>query len=328
MRELAGALLSRRLLIVTGKGGTGKTSVACALARLAAGRGIDTVLVESGESGGLAELAVGVEGAAKTGDGRIPVRIAPHLFFLRIEPEVSLAEYLELQLGARALVAFVLRNPGFRRLLGAAPGWRELITLGKLWHLETRRSGERPRFGLLVVDAPATGHGLSFLSAPRVVVETVRLGPLHRHSEAVQALLTDPARTLIVPVTLAEELPVRETLELLERVRALGLTPGPVIANALEQPPALPDPAGALAALARIPQPSGAPALCDPAALGAAVEHAVRRAELQREFLAELRAGAGVPVAELPYLDGGVSGPDDVALLAAALDGSLARAAA
>jgi anion-transporting ArsA/GET3 family ATPase len=328
VNEVPGALLSRRLLIVTGKGGTGKSSVACALARLAAGRGIDTVLVETGESGGLAELAVGEARAAETGDGRQPVRVAPHLFFLRIEPEVSLAEYLEIQLGVRTLVAFVLRNPGFRRLLGAAPGWRELITLGKLWHLETRQVRGKPRFGLLVVDAPATGHGLSFLSAPRVVVETVRLGPLHRHSEAVQSLLTDPARTLVVPVTLAEELPVRETLELIGRVRALGLTPGPVIANALESRPALEDPAGALAALARIPRQAGAPPLCDAAALGAALAHALRRSELQRAFLGELRADAGVPVLELPYLDGGVSTPDDIAELAAALEGSLARAAA
>jgi anion-transporting ArsA/GET3 family ATPase len=318
------ALLSRRLLFVTGKGGTGKSTVAAALACLAATRGIDTVLVETGERGGLAELAAADPVAAEAGDGREPVRVAPHLFFLRIRPEVALAEYLVLELGLRAPVAFVMRSSGFKRLLGAAPGWRELITLGKLWHLETRQSRRKPRYGIVIVDAPATGHGLSFLSVPKVVVGTVRLGPLRRHTEAVQALLTDPARTLVIPVTLAEELPVRETLELLQSVRSLGVGTGPVVANAVEPAPPLADPEGALAALDRVPAPEGLPPICDPAALRAAVAHALRRAELQQEFLATLRGGVESPVIELPYLDGGVRGPASAAELAVCFARALA----
>jgi anion-transporting ArsA/GET3 family ATPase len=321
-----GALLSRRLLFVTGKGGTGKSTVAAALASMAASRGIDTVLVETGERGGLAELAAADPVAAEAGDGREPVRVAPHLYFLRIQPEIALAEYLELEIGLRAPVAFLLRSAGFKRLLGAAPGWRELITLGKLWHLETRKAGRRRRYGLLVVDAPATGHGLSFLSVPRVVVGTVRLGPLRRHSESVQALLTDPERTLVVPVTLPEELPVRETLELMKSVRELGVATGPVVANAVDPTPALADPAAALDALSRIEPAEGLPRLCDPRALRSAVAHALRRSALQREFLAELRAGVGAPVVELPFLEGGVRGPTGAAELGAALERALAAA--
>jgi len=320
-----GALLSRRLLFVTGKGGTGKSTVAAALAQVAASRGIDTVLAEAGERGGLAELAASDPISAEASDGREPVRVAPHLFFLRIQPEIALAEYLELELGLRAPVAFVMRSSGFKRLLGAAPGWRELITLGKLWHLVTRDAKRRRRFRLVVVDAPATGHGLSFLSVPKVVVGTVRLGPLRRHTEAVQALLTDPERTLVIPVTLPEELPVRETLELMESVRALGVATGPVVANAVEPIPVLSDPARVLDALARIPKPDGLPGLCDPPALRVAVAHALRRSALQREFLAMLRAGVSAPVIELPYLEGGVRGPAGVAELAACAARALGR---
>lgn len=325
MTERVEKLLERRLLVVTGKGGTGKSTVAASLARAAAGRGIDCVLVETATSTGLAELVCG--GPAPDGDGRDPVPIGPHLFFLRIEPETALREYLELQLRLRPLVSLVLGNSGFRSLLAAAPGWRELITLGKLWHLEKRTANGRPCFGLLVLDAPSTGHGLSFLSVPKVVVDAVRLGPLRRHSEAVQELLTDPARTLIVPVTLPEELPVRETLELVERVAEIGLATGPVIANAVEPHPGAAGDEAALAALALLPAGSSRTPLCDGEALRLAVEHAARRSGLQRAFLADLRRRAG-PVLELPFLTEGVRGPEDIARLVGPLEAALASGGA
>ncbi len=317
-------LLERRLLIVTGKGGTGKTSVAASLASVAAQRGIDCVLVETAGSSELAELIC--DGPPPPGDGREPVRISRHLFFLRIDPETALREYLELQLRARPLVPIVMRTPGFRSLLAAAPGWRELITLGKLWHLETRVANGRPRWGLLVVDAPSTGHGLSFLSVPKVVVGTVRLGPLHRHTLAVQELLTDSARTLIVSVTLPEELPVRETLELAARIAELGLAAGPVIANAIEPHPCSAAAAPVLAALGALGPPrgpGGGGPLFEVGALQSAVENAARRAEQQRAFLAELRHQLEVPVLELPFLTEGVRGPTQVAELARHLEAEL-----
>ncbi len=326
MSEKLESLLARRVLVVTGKGGTGKTSVAAALAHVAARRGIDTVLVEVSQDGGLARLAGGDGAPENGGDGRQPVPIAPHLFFIRIEPEEALTEYLELELRVRVLAALVVRNPGFRRLLAAAPGWRELITLGKLWHLETRRANGGPRWGLLVVDAPSTGHGLSFLSVPGVVVRTVRLGPLRRHAQAVQELLTDSTRTLVVPVTLPEELPVRETLELLARLRELGLAAGPIVANGVEPPPLLAHAPEVLAALARLRAPEGAPALVRPEALRASIEHARRRSALQRGFLDQLRSELDCPVVELPYLTNGVAGPEGVAALARELEGAVSAA--
>ena len=294
------SLLERRLLIVTGKGGVGKTTVATALARVAAGRGLDTVVVEVTDPPTVPALL----GAGAVATQREPQELAPHLFWLRIDPLDALSEYLELQLPVARVVRRVVRNAGFRRLLEAAPGWRELITLGKLWYLETRVDAGRPRWDLLIVDAPATGHGLSFLSVPTVVTDTVRLGPLRRHTEWVQQMLRDPARTLVVPVTLPEELPVKETLELRERVRELGLAAGPLLANGVEPAPAIDAPERVLAALAALPEDAAAP-LPPVSELCQVLDHSLRRAALQRRFLGQLREDHGEAAFEIPLLPEG-----------------------
>lgn len=314
-------LLSRRLLFVTGKGGVGKTSVSAALGILAARRGIDTVVVEVGQDGALSDLLrTGRE--IEPGDGRTPVPVSPHLFVLHLEPKAALTEYLELQLRVKRLVRLVVGNPGFRRLLDAAPGWRELITLGKLWHLESLRDGAEPRWGLLIVDAPATGHGLSLLSVPHVVLDTVRLGPLRKHTDWVQALIQDSARTLVLPVTLPEELPVKETRELRPRIRELGIALGPLLANGVEPVPELPELAELLDGLAR----AELPGLPDGPALVEVVEHAVRRARLQQAFLEELTREIDEPLVELPQLVAGIGTREQLESFADALEAALADA--
>jgi anion-transporting ArsA/GET3 family ATPase len=319
------ALFERRLLLVAGKGGTGKSTLSVALAILAARRGLRTVVIELGNEPTLGPLLCEHPEDLPPGDGRSPVEVEPRLSTLRIDPLEALTEYLELHLYVRPVVGLVVRNPAFRRLLDAAPGWRELITLGKLWHLESRRDGSAPRWDLLVVDTPATGHGLSLLSAPQVVMETVRMGPLRRHTDWVRALLGDPSRTLVVPVTLPEELPVRETLELCDRVRGLGFSTGPILVNAVEPEPALQDVPGVLRALERVPDADAPPGLA-PGVLARCLDHAVRRARLQRMFLGELEQETKLPLVEVPFLPRGVSGPGDVAELASELEAAIARA--
>ncbi len=315
MNSTLSSLLERRLVIVTGKGGTGKSCVAAALARLAAGAGRRTLVVEVGTESVLPRL-LGLEPdpAVSPGETR---EVTPELSTLHIVPRVALEEYLELQLRVAAFARAVARNAAFSRLLDAAPGWRELITLGKLWHLSTRSVGGRPLWPLIVVDAPATGHGLSFLSVPRVVIDAVRIGPLRRHTERVQELLQDAERTRVLPVTLAEELPVSETLELCGRLADLGLAAGPLIANCVESAPAL-DAAPVLEALGSLP--SGGPTgLCEPSALAGALTQRVRRASLQRGFLARLERETGLARLELPDLGEGIDGPEGIERLAAAL---------
>ena len=325
MKETLASLLSRRLLLVTGKGGTGKTRIAAALGVLAARRGVRTVVVELGDSDVLPELLPPSRGQRAAERGREPQPVALNLFTLRLVPEEALLEYLELQLRVRTLARAIVGNAGFHRFLDAAPGWRELLTLGKLWHLASLEdSAGAPRWPLVVVDAPATGHGLSLLSVPSVVLDTVRMGPLRRNTDRVQALMTDAARTLVLPVTLPEELPVNETLELRARVRELGVGLGPVLANGIEPALGLDQPERALAALERVPRGQAPSPLAVPDVVGAAARHRLARAAMQRGFLAVLARRLDEAPVELPWLAGGVDDPPGVQALADALGGALA----
>ncbi len=311
------SLLERRLVIVTGKGGTGKTTVAAALGVAAAARGRRVLLVEVGRDEQIPSLFE--PGSPPAGySGR---EVHPGLTSLRIDPFEALAEYLALQLGMRAPVALVLRNRAFRQLMDAAPGWRELITLGKVWHLEQMQASPgRPRFDLIVVDAPATGHGVTFLSAPRVVVSAVRAGPLRRHAEQVEALVEDPARTALLPVALAEELPVRETQELVSKLRDdVGIQVDRVVVNAMLPRPFPVGLDDLDMRLRRLPEATPLGALPAPSVLAACATHLRTRFELHERWARTLAESIGLPCVRLPYLREGVEGPASLAALGALL---------
>lgn len=308
-------LIGRRLVVVTGKGGTGKTTVVAALGRAAARAGRSVLLIETGRDENLPRLLGDPSPAGYAGR-----ELAPRLHVMRLDPYEALAEYLGLQLGVRALVRGVLRNRGFRQLMDAAPGWRELITLGKVWHLEQQTTPDGSRlYDLLVVDAPATGHGLTLLDVPRVVVAAVRAGPLRRNASLVEAMLRDPAASVVLPVTLAEELPARETTELVERLRGeMGLPVDRVVVNAVPAPPfpsGLPDLDARLAALSG----QRLPGLPDAGTLAACAHHLAARFELAAEYRERVGEWTGLPLVTLPLLPAGVDGPAALDVLAEAL---------
>ena len=326
MSDAAASLLERRLLIVTGKGGAGKTAVVAALGLIAASRGVDAVLVELAGESRLSSRVAPDPAAVQPGDGRVPVPLAPHLFSLCIDPLVALTEYLELQLRLAPLARALVSYPGLRPLLSAAPGWRDLITLGKIWHLHTvglaTGRGRRSASPLLIVDAPATGHGLSLLSVPRVVIETVRMGPLRRHTDRVQELLCDAKRTLVIPVTLPEELGVNETGEMCRTISEMGLALGPVIANGVEAVPPVRGAGELASALADLRAPDLEVLPAD--GLRACLEDSLERGEEQRARLDELRQRVRGPVIELPHLATGIESREHAEELARQLEKGLA----
>jgi anion-transporting ArsA/GET3 family ATPase len=312
-------LLDRRLVIVTGKGGTGKTTVAAALALAAAERGKRVLVAEVG----IDEHVARVLAPGSSAVGYAGRELAPGVTAMHVEPYAALADYLGLQLRAKRTVDLVLRNKSFHELMDAAPGWRELITLGKIWQLEQMRGAAgAPRFDLLIVDAPATGHGLTFLDVPRVVVAAVRSGPLRRNAAAVEALITDPKRTLLLPVALGEELPARETAELVARVRAeLGIALDRVVVNALEPAPFPSGLEDLDARLARLPAATALPGLPPVPVLAACAAHVRSRHALNRHYAREIARETRLPVVELPFLPDGIRGPGDLRALAALLLG-------
>jgi len=316
--ESSSLFFSRRIIIVTGKGGTGKTTVTAALGWAAAHEGLSTLLVEVGAFEQLPRLITGQREAPVGYEGRL---LRPGIQALRIEPFAALAEYLGMQLGSKRLVAQALRNRSLRQLLRGAPGWRELITLGKIWQLEQmQRPNGKPLYDLILVDAPATGHGLTFLDIPHVARSAVRSGPLARNARRVEELIQDPDRTQILPVSLAEELPAQETSELVERLRRdLGLDPDRVVVNAVAPPVPYPNPAELERSLRGLPKNLSLARLPQPDSLADAVAHVEARHHLNQTYLSEIASRTGLPLVVLPLLDQGVNGPADLEVLAPAL---------
>lgn len=295
------SLLDHRLIIVTGKGGVGKTTVSCALAEAARQAGKRVLLAETAP----------IESVASHFDaqpaplGYLGRTLRPGLHAMRVDPHEALADYVRLQTGLGAVTDRVLHTEIFQQLLEAAPGWRELIVLGKVWHLEQKRNDrDEPLYDLLIVDAPSTGHGLTFLDVPRVVQQAVRTGPLSRHAGWVEGLVHDRERTLLLPVTLPEELPVSETAELVARAQSdIDIAVDRIVVNRL--PVRLSD--GLDAALARLPADLGFEALPRVADLREIIEHASRRDMLARAQRARVSSLCRLPVVDMPNIPSGWS---------------------
>ena len=201
-------LLDRRLLFVTGKGGVGKTTVAAALGLLGAGLGKRTLVCEVDAKGNLAEA---FEGGALTFKAR---ELHPGLWAMAMSTEASLREYLRLQLKVPLLARIgpLARTLDF--VATAAPGVKEILTVGKLAYEVRERN-----YDLVVVDAAATGHVVAQLAAPRAIAELVKVGRIQQQTAWMGDILADASTTGAVLVASPEEMPVSETLDLRERIR-------------------------------------------------------------------------------------------------------------
>lgn len=207
---MAGELLSKRLLIVSGKGGTGKSTVTASLALLAKGVGKRVLVVEVDTVPTVARL---LGGDAVTGYD--PIEITPGISVMSINGAEALEDYLRLMLKSRRLVKRIVESRIYRYFVAAAPGLKELMCIGKLWDLEKERDGTgHPLYDIILVDMPATGHSFSHLRMPRTAVDTLKIGFAKEEAAKILRLLEDPEKTSFLIVTLAEEMPVNETIEL------------------------------------------------------------------------------------------------------------------
>ena len=227
----ASQLLSRRLLLVTGKGGVGKSTLAASLALAGSRLGRRTCLVE-------VEGRQAFSSIFSTAPWDFEEReFRPNLYGLSIDPEASLTEYLSMFYGAQRITKLVARTPAVEFATQAAPGIKDVLLIGKVKEMERRRRDDGQfEYDLIVVDAPPTGRIVNFLAAPDATTELVNVGPVRQQAQTVIDMLTDSSRTAVLLTTLLEEMPVTETADSIRDLTQLGVPLGPVLINRAVQP--------------------------------------------------------------------------------------------
>jgi anion-transporting ArsA/GET3 family ATPase len=291
---MTASLLDKSLVYVTGKGGVGKTTVAAAIGLASAARGRRTIVCEVAHQDRVSR-AFARQGVREETE----IELENGLWAITIDPEAALREWLSGQLGGPT-VRLLSHSHAFQYFVAAAPGAKELVTIGKVWELAqtTRWDRHNPRtYDTVVVDAPASGHGLAMLTTPGTFGEIARVGPIRRQAFKIRDMLADPARTGYVGVALPEEMPVNETLELEDRLEsAIGTGLDAIVVNAV-YPERF---SKADAERLRTAAENGH----RPEAVGAlrAALTEYERARSQRTHLRRLRRESSTPVLTLPFL--------------------------
>ena len=320
--------LAPKVLIVSGKGGVGKTTVAAALAVVAARAGQKVCIAEVDRKGTLPRLFGGGE------LDYTPRPIAPGIWGMNIVPEESLAEYLDVQYHMKRISRVFTSSHFVDYITTAAPGLEDILVLGKIWYLEQGR-GTTETFDTIIVDAPAAGHMLTFLSAPMGLSDALRVGPVRKQSDWLVEMLRDPNRTRVHLVTLPEEMPVTETLETSAALEAdIGIDSGTVFANAVYSELLTADEEKAFDQLqAGVREPFVEAAMRSGVNLDADdLDELVgygrflqARRSIQGAHLDQLRAGVNEPVVELPFLFSAGLALPDIETLADAIEEGIGR---
>ena len=285
------------MVFVTGKGGVGKSTVAAALGLAGARRRRGAVVCETDTRAQLARAFARTRPRPGT-----ELELARGLSSIAIDPDAALEEWMARNIG-RPGAALLARSDAFRYFVAAAPGARELISMGKAWDLTRRRDGGR----LVVVDGPSTGHAVGLLQAPGTFSRLGGVGPIGHQAARVRDFLADPSSSAIVLVCTPSEMPVTETVELAAAIEDVtGRRPDAVIANQV-----LPDrfDADEIELLDRALDAGDDPLL---RAVGAPARRAWQRAREQEHQLGRLRAELAVAVVELPFLFVPALGPREL----------------
>jgi anion-transporting ArsA/GET3 family ATPase len=310
-------LLARRLVILTGKGGVGKSTLGLAIALAARDRGRRVLLVE---------IAAPLEAARVLGRapaGSRETEALPGLFTVNLDPGRVMEEYVRQVVKIELLVRRIVESPVYSRFLSAAPGLKELMVLGKIMTLEEARErfSRRPLYDLIVVDAPATGHGLSFLKVPLAASEAIPVGPVGHNARRILALLRDPKKTALAVLAVPEEMAVVEAMEFHRlAVYELGMRPAAVLLNACQErrfPP------GEEAEVLRLAAEGATGRIAPGVPLSAGLHAAriqIRRRKLSHFYETRLRRDLPLPLVTLPYLFREELSLDDLRLLGSRLE--------
>lgn len=307
---------SSRVVIVAGKGGVGKTTVAASLALAAAAVGRTALLVEVE---GRPDLAA-VFGRDSLSEGEL----APGVWGTALVPDLALLEYLEAR-GLGRISRRLVSSGALEVLATAVPGAKDILLLGKIKALQNLRSAD-----VIIVDAPATGHAVSFLVSPRGLLDAIRVGPIRSQATDVIGMLSDPGRCMVLLVTAPEETPVSEAIEAASALRSrAGVTVGPVVVNGLypELPASIAAPLMASEVVAEAEAAGHAVPVDLASHLAAAAAFRQRRRELQDRQLTRLSETLALPQVPLPYLFRAELRLPDLQHLAAGLISGLERVA-
>jgi anion-transporting ArsA/GET3 family ATPase len=302
-------MLEKRLIFVTGKGGVGKSTIASSLGLAAAARGKRTIVCEIGSQEQISRLF------NRAQVGFHEVELEENLWTISIDPDESMREYVLLQLKVRAMRDLLFRSRVFTYMAAATPGLKELVTIGKIWELAqlNRKVKKGRKYDLVIVDAPATGHGIGFLQTPRTFANIARVGPIHAQAQELDRFITDHASTGTAIVALPEEMPVNESAALERELSGeIGVSVDRIFMNALY-------PERFSSAEAERLTDSSQEAT---GAVGEALRAAIseyRRARSQRAQLARLKRQVNVPVKTLPFIFEPELGVEEARQLAAGL---------
>jgi anion-transporting ArsA/GET3 family ATPase len=310
------SLIDRRLILVVGKGGVGRSTVAAAIAGQGARAGKRTLLYEVNANDRFGNYF------DKPPVGTEPSQLAPNLWGVNATPASALEEYGVMILRFKSVYEMVFENRVTKAFLRAIPGLDDYALLGKAWFHTTETKRGKPVWDTVVFDMPASGHAFSMLRVPWVIVDTVPEGPLTRDARTVKELLTDQVRTATVLVTLAEEMPVNEALELEAKLTGLGIVPQQLVVNQV-YPSHFPPGAPVTKVLdALIGDPDAIRISGIIAALGAPLTEVTGHASLSRDrrslnerYLAELQRRTKTPLRELPMVFAERLGPAHVQAL-------------
>lgn len=309
------ALLDRRLILVAGKGGVGRSTIAAAIAAACARRGRRTLLFEANASDRFGPFF------GKATVGTEIVRLRENLYAINTNPTAALEEYGLMILRFKRVYKMVFENRVTRYFLRAIPGLDDYTILGKAWYHTTETDRGKPRFDTLVFDLPASGHSLSMLKIPWVITDTVPEGPLTRDARTIKALLTDRERTGLVLVTLAEEMPANEASELSSALgEQLGIGVEQVIINQL-YPDRFPSGSPVRTIIDLLSDSNGADG--DVQAVAEHAQMAMRRRDLNARYLEQIRSTVPGAKTELPMLFTRSFGPTEIEHLSQLLEHAL-----